>query len=126
VRPIHQIRQAADDSRDVNHWFTCVAPIPSSLAGTTHLVVEGRPYVVETAPSLTPNPGLSLSPASTGPCENRRRTPPSARYHSASWRTADLVDDQARVAAEADEFVLQPACVMGCGEAVDPLAGGGE
>jgi hypothetical protein len=39
---------------------------------------------------------------------------------------ADLVDDQARVAAEADEFVLQPACVMGCGEAVDPLAGGGE
>jgi site-specific DNA recombinase len=39
---------------------------------------------------------------------------------------ADLVDDQAGVAAEADEFVLQPACVMGGGEAVDPLAGGGE
>jgi site-specific DNA recombinase len=39
---------------------------------------------------------------------------------------AHLVDDQARVAAEADEFILQPACVMGGGEPVDPLARGRE
>jgi hypothetical protein len=56
-RPIHQVRQAADDSRDVNHWFSFLTPIPSSLAGTDHLVVSVRPYVVEAAPGLTPKPG---------------------------------------------------------------------
>ena len=39
---------------------------------------------------------------------------------------ADLVDDQQRVAAEADELVLQPAGVVGVGEAGDPFGGGGE
>jgi hypothetical protein len=91
-RPIHQIRQAADDSRDVNHWFSFLAPIPSSLAGTNRLVVPIRPYVVEAAPGLTPNPGISLPPASTGHCDDQRRTPPSARSISASWRTSDVVD----------------------------------
>ena len=32
------------------------APIPSLLAGMTRLVVAGRPYLVETAPGLTPEP----------------------------------------------------------------------
>ena len=39
---------------------------------------------------------------------------------------ADLVDDQQRVAAEADEFGLQPAGVVGVGEPGDPFGGGGE
>lgn len=91
-RPIHQVRQAADDSRDVNHWFSFLAPIPSSLAGTNRLVVSVRPYVVEAASGLTPNPGFSLPPASTGPCEDRRRASHPARSISASWRTAEFVD----------------------------------
>lgn len=78
ARPIHQVRQAADDSRDVNHWFSFLTPVPSLLAGTNHLVVSVRPYVVEAAPSLTPNPGLGLPPASTGHCDDRRRAPPPA------------------------------------------------
>ena len=39
---------------------------------------------------------------------------------------ADLVDHDQRVAAEADELGLQPAGVVGVGEAGDPLGGGGE
>ena len=39
---------------------------------------------------------------------------------------ADLVDDQQRVAAEADELGLQPPGVVGVGEAGDPFGGGGE
>src|SRR3954454_6989143 len=39
---------------------------------------------------------------------------------------ADLVDDQQRVAAEADQLWLQSAGGVGVGEAGDPLAGGGE
>ena len=39
---------------------------------------------------------------------------------------ADLVDDEQRVAAEADEFGLQPAGVVGVGEPCDPVGGGGE
>jgi transposase len=39
---------------------------------------------------------------------------------------ADLVDDEQRVAAEADEFGLQPAGVVRGGEPVDPLRRGGE
>src|SRR5215213_4963125 len=93
ARPIHQVRQAADDSRDVDRWFSFLAPVPSSLAGTNRLVVSVRPYVVEAAPGLTPNPGIGLPPASTGHCDDQRRAPPPARSISASWRTADLVDD---------------------------------
>ncbi len=62
-RPIHQIRQAADDSRDVNHWFSFLAPIPSSLAGTNRLVVSVRPYVVEAA--FRPHPQPGVQPASS-------------------------------------------------------------
>lgn len=62
-RPIHQVRQAADDSRDVNHWFSFLAPIPSSLAGTNRLVVPVRPYVVEAAARPHPQPGVQ--PASS-------------------------------------------------------------
>jgi hypothetical protein len=39
---------------------------------------------------------------------------------------ADLIDDQQRVTPEADQFRLQVAVVVGCGESVDPFAGGGE
>ena len=39
---------------------------------------------------------------------------------------ADLVDDQQRDPAELDQFVLEPAGVVGLGEAGDPLGGGGE
>ncbi|MGW4898783.1 hypothetical protein ACWEQL_42175, partial [Kitasatospora sp. NPDC004240] len=117
-RPIHQVRQAADDSRDVNHWFSFLAPIPSSLAGTNRLVVSVRPYVVEAASGLTPNPGFSLPPASTGPCEDRRRAFHPARSISASWRTADLVDHDQRVTAEPDEFVLEPSGLVGGSEPV--------
>jgi hypothetical protein len=39
---------------------------------------------------------------------------------------ADFVDEQAGVAAEPDEFVLEPAGVVGGREPVDPLGGGGE
>ena len=39
---------------------------------------------------------------------------------------ADLVDDEQRVAAEPGQFGLQSAAVVGVGESVDPLAGGGE
>ena len=38
----------------------------------------------------------------------------------------DLVDDEQWVAAEPGQFGLQPSAVVGVGEAVDPLAGGGE
>ncbi len=39
---------------------------------------------------------------------------------------ADLVDDEQRVAAEPDEFGLEPAGVVGVGEPGDPFGGGGE
>ncbi|PBC66310.1 DNA invertase Pin-like site-specific DNA recombinase [Streptomyces sp. TLI_235] len=39
---------------------------------------------------------------------------------------ADLVDHDQRVAAELDQLLLEPAGLVGCGEAVDPLGGGGE
>ena len=39
---------------------------------------------------------------------------------------ADLVDDEQRVAAESAQLALQPAGVMGVGEAGDPLGAGGE
>ena len=39
---------------------------------------------------------------------------------------ADLVDHQQRVAAQPEEFRLQPSAAVGVGEPVDPLAGGGE
>ncbi len=90
-RPIHQIRQAADDSRGFNHWFCFLTPIPSSLAGTDRLVVSVRPYVVEAASGLTPDLGISLPPASTGHCDDQRWAPPPTRFLSASWRTPELV-----------------------------------
>ncbi|MDH3399094.1 MAG: hypothetical protein OEM81_14890, partial [Acidimicrobiia bacterium] len=65
------------------------------LAGTGRLVVPARPYVVRAAPSLTPNSGIGLPSASTSHCDDQRRSPfISARSISASWRTADLVDDE--------------------------------
>ena len=39
---------------------------------------------------------------------------------------ADFVDDQQRVAAQADQLGLQPPGVVGLGEAGDPFGGGGE
>jgi hypothetical protein len=39
---------------------------------------------------------------------------------------ADFVDDQQRVAAQADQLGLQPPGVVGVGEAGDPFGGGGE
>jgi hypothetical protein len=39
---------------------------------------------------------------------------------------ADLVDDQQRIAAEPDEFGLEPARGMGLGQASDPLGRGRE
>ena len=39
---------------------------------------------------------------------------------------ADLIDDDQRVAAQPDEFGLEPAGVMGFGQAGDPFGGGGE
>jgi hypothetical protein len=46
-RPIHQVRQTADDSRDVNHWFSFLAPIPSSLVST---VMRISPVAVRRSP----------------------------------------------------------------------------
>lgn len=94
ARPIHQIRQAADDSRGFNHRFSFLTPIPSSLADTNRLVVSVRPYVVEAASSFALNPGLRLPPASTGHCDDQRRVPPPARFLSASWRTPRVIDDE--------------------------------
>ena len=54
---------------------------PSSLAGTSRLVVPARPYIVEAAPDLTPDPGIDLPPASTGHCDDRRRASHPARLH---------------------------------------------
>ena len=56
---------------------------PSSLAGTSRLVVPARPYIVEAAPDLTPDPRIDLPPASTGHCDNRRRVSHPARLPSA-------------------------------------------
>ena len=39
---------------------------------------------------------------------------------------ANLIDDQQRIPGEPDELSLQPAGVVGLGEPVDPLGGGGE
>ena len=39
---------------------------------------------------------------------------------------ADFVDDEQRVAAQADQFVLEASAVVGLGEPGDPLGGGGE
>jgi hypothetical protein len=65
--------------------------LPSSLAGTRRLAVPTRPYIVEAAPGLAPDPGFDLPPASTGHCDDRRRAPPPARLLiSASWRTRFL------------------------------------
>src|SRR6476620_721634 len=56
---------------------------PSSLAGTSRLVVPARPYIVKAAPDLTPDPGIDLPPASTGHCDDRRRVSHPARFPSA-------------------------------------------
>lgn len=42
------------------------------------------------------------------------------------WDVSDLVDDQQRDECEFDQFVLEAVAVVGGGEAVDPLCGGGE
>jgi site-specific DNA recombinase len=39
---------------------------------------------------------------------------------------ADLVDDEQRVAAQPDEFLLEPAAVVGFGQSGRPFGGGGE
>jgi hypothetical protein len=41
-------------------------------------------------------------------------------------QVADFVDDQQRDPAQAFEFVGEPAGVVGCGEAGDPVGSGGE
>ena len=49
------------------------------------------------------------------------------RLAASGWATtADFVDDDERVAAEAAELVVQSAVAVGGYEAVDPLRGGGE
>jgi hypothetical protein len=60
----------------------------------TRLVVAGRPYLVETAPGLTPEP--QAQPVSSS---NRSLREPAAdtsfrEIPPASWRTVDLVDDE--------------------------------
>jgi hypothetical protein len=89
-RSIHQIQQTADDSRGFRHRFSFLTPFPSPLAGTSRPVVPARPYIVETASSLTPNPGLSLPPASTSHCDDRRRALPPARLPSAPRGARDF------------------------------------
>ena len=98
----------------------------SLLAGTSRLVVPTRPYVVRAAPSLTPNPGIGLPSASTGRCDNQRRASQPARSNSASWRTANFVDDDERDSGEPVQLVAEPAPYLGFGQAGDPLGGGSE
>ena len=42
------------------------------------------------------------------------------------WDVSDFVDGQQRVAAQAEQFGLEPAGVVGVGEPGDPFGGGGE
>ena len=124
MRPIHQSWQAADDSRDVIHWFSFLTPIPFSLAGTNRLVVPVRPYVVEAAPGLAPNPGLGLPPASTDHCDDQRRAPPLARNISASWRTPEFIEAKQIQASVAGHDAGKDTFVGGFDEFVDQLGGG--
>ncbi len=39
---------------------------------------------------------------------------------------ADLVDDEERVATQAEQLVVEPAGAVGLGQGVDPFGGGGE
>ena len=98
ARPIHQISQVADSSRGFRHWFTLVTPLRLLLAGTGRLVVPARPYIVRAAPSLTPNPGISLPSASTSCCDSQRRAsqpaqssaPPGAHPIESTFATVRL------------------------------------
>ena len=68
------------------------------LAGTSRLVVPARPYIVRAAPSLTPNPGISLPSASTSCCDSQRRAsqpaqssaPPGAHPIESTFATVRL------------------------------------
>ncbi len=123
-RPIHQVRQAADDSRGVNHWFSFLAPSRLRLRARAVWWFRRVPTLSRLLPASPLTQGIGLSPASTGHCDDRRWASHPTRLLSASWRTADLVDDQQRDPAEFDQFVLQPVGVMGVGEAGHPPGGG--
>lgn len=67
-------------------------PFRLRLRARTVWWCRSAPTLSRLLSGLTPNPGFSLPPASTGPCEDRRRASHPARSISASWRTAQLVD----------------------------------
>jgi hypothetical protein len=66
--------------------------LPVSLARPQCLAVPLRRYVVRAAPGFACISTFDLPSASRDRCGGRGRNP-SSRYISASWRTANLVDD---------------------------------
>ena len=64
------------------------------LARPRRLVVPPSRYVVRAAPARRRDPGVRLPSASPNRCGGQGRTSQSARIHSASWRTAEVVDDE--------------------------------
>lgn len=92
ARPIHQIRQAADDSRGIVHWFRSSYAQPVLACG--HGPSGGADPPLRCRRLLPA--GFSLSPTSTGHCDDQRRASHPARNLSASWRTHGLVHHQDR------------------------------
>ncbi len=92
ARPIHQVRQVADDSRGFNHWFSFLAPLRLRLRARAVWWYRPAPTLSGLLPTSPPTRRFGLPSASTSRCDNRRRASHPAWTSSASWRTGDLVD----------------------------------
>jgi hypothetical protein len=95
--------------------------VPFCLACPPDPLAAAHRYVVETAPALGPTSGSGLSPASTGRRGDRRWASYPTRNHGASWRTADLVNDQQWDERQSFELGFELALAFGLAEPCDPL-----
>jgi hypothetical protein len=123
-QPIAASFGAGDESRGFNHWFGF--PTPFCLACPPGPLAAARRYVVGAAPTLRLTSGFGLPPASTGRCGDRRWASHPTRIDGASWRTADLVDDEQRDERQPPQLGVERVVALGVREAGDPLGGGRE
>ena len=123
-QPIAASFGAAVLYRGFNHWFDF--PTPFCLASGPGPLAADRCYIVGAAPAPSPTSGLGLPPASPGRYGGRGWASHPTRLYGASWRTADLINDQQRDPAERGELMLEPTVALGVGEPSDPLGRGRE
>src|SRR3989442_1724111 len=87
--------------------------LPVLLAGPGCLMVPTRPYVVRAAPARPRTPGVRLPSASPGRCGGPGWASQPTRYHGASWRTADVVNDDEVGATDPGDHPLDRGVDLG-------------